>query len=59
MGSSLVSFDETGPIQPELWRALAAMAPVILHRPLNNKDILYGPACILPMPFCWPKIGMI
>ena len=24
-------------MQPELWRALAAMAPVILHRPLNEQ----------------------
>ena len=33
----LVSFDGTGPMQPELWRALAAMAPVTLHRPLNEQ----------------------
>ena len=31
----LVSFDGTGPMQPELWKALAAMAPVILQRPLK------------------------
>ena len=33
----LVSFAGTGPMQPELWKALAAMAPVILHRPLNEQ----------------------
>ena len=32
-----MSFDGTGPMQPELWRALAAMAPVTLHRPLNEQ----------------------
>ena len=31
----LVSFDGMGPMQPELWKALAAMAPVILQRPLK------------------------
>ena len=33
----LVSFDGMGPMQPELWKALAAMAPVILHRLLNEQ----------------------
>ena len=33
--SPLVSFDGTGSMQPELWKALAAMAPVILQRPLK------------------------
>ena len=33
----LVSFDGTGPMQPELWRALAAIAPVVLHRPLSEQ----------------------
>ena len=33
----LVSFSGTGPMQPELWKALAAVAPVILHRPLNEQ----------------------
>ena len=33
----LVSFDGTGPMQPELWKALTAMEPVILHRPLNEQ----------------------
>ena len=33
----LVSFDGTGPMQPELWRALAAIALVVLHRPLSEQ----------------------
>ena len=37
MGSSFSEFQWTGPMQPELWRALAAMAPVTLHRPLNEQ----------------------
>ena len=35
--SPLVSFNGTGPMQPKLWRTLAAMAPVTLHRPLNEQ----------------------
>ena len=31
----LVSFDGTGAMQPELWKSLVDMTPVILHRPLN------------------------
>ena len=41
----LVSFDGTGPMQPELWNALAAMAPVILHRPLNEQRYIVR-ACL-------------
>ena len=41
----LVSFDGTGPMQPELWRALAAMAPVTLHRPLNKQRYIVR-ACV-------------
>ena len=37
MGSSFSEFQWTGPMQPELWRALAAMAPVTLHRPLKEQ----------------------
>ena len=33
----LVSFNGTGPMQPELLKVLAAVAPVILHRPLNEQ----------------------
>ena len=43
MGSSFSEFQWTGPMQPELWRALAAMAPVTLHRPLNEQRyIVWG-----------------
>ena len=41
----LVSFDGTGPMQPELWKALVAMAPVILHRPLKEQRYIVR-ACI-------------
>ena len=41
----LVSFDGTGPMQLELWKTLAAMAPVILHRPLNEQRYIVQ-ACI-------------
>lgn len=33
----LVSFDGTGPMQPELWKALAAITPVNLHRSLKEQ----------------------
>ena len=33
----LVSFDGMGPMQPELWKALAAITPVILHRSLKEQ----------------------
>ena len=42
----LVSFDGTGPLQPELWKALAAMAPVIIHRSLNEQRYIVW-ACVL------------
>jgi len=41
----LVSFSGTGPMQPELWRALAAMAPVTSHRPLNEQRYIVW-ACV-------------
>ena len=41
----LVSFDGTDAMQPELWRALAAMAPVTLHRPLKEQRYIVR-ACI-------------
>ena len=41
----LVSFNGTGPMQPELWSALAAMAPVTSHRPLNEQRYIVW-ACI-------------
>ena len=34
-----------GPMQPELWKALAAMEPVILHRPLNEQRYIVR-ACV-------------
>ena len=40
-----MSFDKTSPIQPELWRTLAAMTPVILYRPLNKQRYIVR-ACI-------------
>ena len=33
----LVSFNGRGLMQPEFWKALADVAPVILHRPLNEQ----------------------
>ena len=50
----LVSFNGTGPMQPELWSALAAMAPVTSHRPLNEQRYIVW-ACIhslYAMPQC-------
>ena len=41
----LVSFNGTGPMQPELWKGLAAMAPVTLHRPLNEQRYIVR-ACL-------------
>ena len=41
----LVSFNGRGLMQPEFWKALAAMAPVILHRPLNEQRYIVQ-ACI-------------
>ena len=40
-----MSFDGTGPVQPELWRALAAMTLVILRRPLNEQRYIVQ-ACV-------------
>ena len=40
-----VSFDGTGPMHPELWRALAAMAPLTLHRLLKEQRYIVW-ACI-------------
>ena len=45
-----MSFNETGPIQPKLWKTLAAMAPVISQRPLKVQRYIVQPAYILPMP---------
>ena len=53
-----MSFDGTGPMQPELWRALAAMAPVTLHRPLNEQRYIEQ-ACTHACAFFLAKIGMI
>ena len=55
----LVSFDGIGPMQPELWRALAAIAPVILHRPLYEQRYIVQACIYSPYAFCWPEIGMI
>ena len=41
----LVSFDGTGPMQPELRRAWAAMASVILYSPFNEQRYIVW-ACI-------------
>ena len=41
----LVSFDGTGPMQPELWKALAAAAPVVLYRPLKEQRYIVQ-ACV-------------
>ena len=40
-----MSFDGTGPVQPELWRALGALTLVILRRPLNEQRYIVQ-ACI-------------
>ena len=37
-------------MQPELWKTLAAMAPVISQRPLKVQRYIVQPAYILPMP---------
>ena len=34
-----------GPMQPELWKTLAAIAPVILHRPLSEQRYIVQ-ACV-------------
>ena len=47
----LVSFDETGLTQPQLWKALAAMAPVILHRPLNEQRYIVRACMHSPYAF--------
>ena len=47
----LVSFSGTGPMQPELWKALAAMAPVILHRPLNEQRYIVQACTHSPYAF--------
>ena len=47
----LVSFDETGLTQPQLWKALAAMAPVILHRPLNEQRYIVWAGMHSPYAF--------
>ena len=46
-----MSFDGTGPIQPELWTALAGMAPVILHRPLNEQRYIVRACMHSPYAF--------
>ena len=51
----LVSFDGTGPMQPELWRALAAMAPVTLHRPLNKQRYIVRACVHSPYAFLLAK----
>ena len=51
MGSSFSEFQWTGPMQPELWRALAAMAPVTLHRPLNEKRYIVWACMHSPYAF--------
>ena len=51
----LVSFDGTGPMQPELWKALAAMAPVILHRPLNEQRYIVQACVYSPYAFLLAK----
>ena len=47
----LVSFNGTGPMQPELWKALAAMAPVTLHRPLNEQRYIVWACMHSPYAF--------
>ena len=58
----LVSFGGTGLIQLELWRALAAMAPVILHRPLNEQRYIVWPCMHSPYAFLrarnWDDLGV-
>ena len=51
----LVSFDETGPIQPKLWKTLAAMTPVILHRPLNEQRYIVRACVHSPYTFLLAK----
>ena len=46
-----MSFDETGPIQPKLWKTLAAMTPVILHRPLNEQRYIVRACMHSPYAF--------
>ena len=49
-------------MQPELWRALAAMAPVILHRPLNEQRYIVWPCMHSPYAFLiarnWDDLGV-
>ena len=54
-----MSFDETGPIQPKLWKTLAAMTPVILHRPLNEQRYIVRACVHSPYAFFWPEIRVI
>ena len=51
MGPSFSEFDGTSPMQPELWRQLAAMAPVILHRPLNEQRYIVRACMHSPYAF--------
>ena len=51
MGSSFSEFRWNGPIQPELWTALAGMAPVILHRPLNEQRYIVWACTHSPYAF--------
>ena len=50
-----MSFDETGPIQPKLWKTLAAMTPVILHRPLNEQRYIVWACVHSPYAFLLAK----
>ena len=47
----LVSFDGIGPMQPELWRVLASMALVTLHRPLNEQRYIVWACMHSPYTF--------
>ena len=50
-----MSFNETGPIQPKLWKTLAAMTPVILHRPLNEQRYIVRACVHSPYAFLFAK----
>ena len=44
-----------GPMQPELWRALAAVTPVTLHRPLNEQRYIVRACVHSPYAFLFAK----
>lgn len=53
--SPLVSFDGTGSMQYKDYGNVAAMAPVILHRPLNEQRYIIQACVPLPMLFVGQK----